>query len=70
MYHSDDDMIEDRDVNGDENVNILDIIILVNYILDPDSIESDFLDINNDENINILDIIYLVNIVLSVGERG
>ena len=53
------------DVNQDESVNILDVIILVNYILDSESFEPNFLDINADGNINILDVIQLVSVILN-----
>ena len=53
------------DINQDGSVNILDVIVLVNYILDSESSQSDLLDINSDGNINILDVIQLVNIILN-----
>ena len=53
------------DLNYDYSIDILDIIILVNHILSPSSIELDGADINNDGEVNILDIIALVNIILS-----
>jgi len=52
------------DFNGDEIINVLDIIILVNHILSPAAVELDGADLNNDGDVNILDIIQLVNIVL------
>ena len=52
------------DLNGDNNVNILDVIILVNHILSPAAIELDGADVNNDGQVNILDIVSLVNIIL------
>jgi len=49
------------DFNEDEIVNILDVILLVNFILDPTlTIDGD---LNQDGNINILDIIYLISII-------
>ena len=54
------------DLNGDENVDILDVIMLVNYILSGDTSELDGGDINNDGEVNILDVIHLVNIILGV----
>jgi len=53
------------DFNNDNNINILDIIILANYVLNPESTELDGADINNDNNVDILDIVQLVNIVLN-----
>ena len=51
------------DINGDDEVNILDIISLVNFIL-ANEYEANG-DLNNDGEVNILDIIVLVNIILS-----
>ena len=49
------------DFNEDEIVNILDVILLVNFILNPTlTIDGD---LNQDGNINILDIIYLISII-------
>ena len=53
------------DLNGDSNVDVLDIISLVNHILSPAAVELDGADINNDEEVNILDVISLVNIILN-----
>ena len=51
------------DINGDNEVNILDIISLVNFILENDyEINGD---LNNDGEINILDIVALANIILN-----
>ena len=53
------------DINGDDSVDILDIVILVNYILSGDTSELDGADINNDGTINIQDIVVTINLVLS-----
>ena len=53
------------DLNNDNNVNILDVIILVNYVIDTENSDNEGIDINNDGNINILDIIQLINIILN-----
>ena len=50
------------DVNGDELVNILDIITIANIVLDGQYDEA--ADINNDGSVNILDIVALVSIIL------
>jgi len=50
------------DLNGDEVVNIQDIILLLNMILDDDNDSSG--DINADGAVNILDIVQIVNIIL------
>ena len=54
------------DVNGDEVVNVLDVIQTVNMALgsqEPDYINAD---INDDGIINVLDIVSIVNIVLDL----
>ena len=57
------------DTNNDGSINIIDIVIIVNYILDGDLdfqdcsiISSDF---NNDQELNVLDIIDIINLILS-----
>ena len=52
------------DFNGDETVDILDVITLVNHILDSESIDLNGADLNNDGFVNILDIIEIINIIL------
>ncbi len=52
------------DLNGDEILNILDIVVLTNLILSgDDSIPAG--DLNQDATYNILDIVILVNLILS-----
>ena len=57
------------DLNLDENVNILDVMTLINYVLtEPDNIPADILwasDINYSDELNILDITKLVYFILS-----
>lgn len=55
------------DVNGDEIVNILDVIETVNIVLAEEYDES--ADINDDGGVNILDIVAVVNIILGGGDR-
>ena len=50
------------DLNGDENINILDVISLVNLILDNNY--NSIGDVNGDQVLNVLDVIILVNIIL------
>ena len=51
------------DLNGDDIINVIDIITLVNMVVAGDPYDSEA-DLNSDGIINILDIITLVNIVL------
>ena len=57
------DEINLGDLNGDAEINILDVISMVNLILDDGY--SLVADINNDGGVNILDIVQLVNIILT-----
>ena len=52
------------DINGDEFLNILDIVALVNIILES-SEETPAGDVNEDGEFNILDVVMLVNIIIS-----
>ena len=51
------------DVNGDETLNILDVVLLVNLILGGSDAECG--DANGDDATNILDVVLLVNIILA-----
>ena len=51
------------DINGDAEVNVLDVVELVNIVLEL-SEGNNSSDINQDGEINILDIVELVNIIL------
>ena len=50
------------DVNGDGIVNVIDIVLIVNYILDDLYIIE--ADLNEDGTVNILDIVILTTIIL------
>tara|TARA_B110000196_G_scaffold92791_1_gene80305 strand:- start:1344 stop:1604 length:261 start_codon:yes stop_codon:yes gene_type:complete len=55
------------DVNFDSVLNILDIVIVVNYVLGndtPTSSEFAAADLNGDGTLNILDIVTLTNLIL------
>ena len=55
------------DVNNDNTVNILDIVLIINFILEitpPEECSSLAADLNSDSIINILDIIILVSTIL------
>ena len=52
------------DINGDQNLNVLDVILVVNMALG--NTESDLNgDMNGDGMINVLDVVLLVNIILA-----
>ena len=50
------------DINGDGSVNVMDIVLLVNYILNDLYITEG--DMNDDGTLNILDIVTLTTIIL------
>ena len=55
------------DVNMDGQINVLDIVVTVNYVLGLDTLteyQASLADINNDGTVNILDIISIVNIII------
>ena len=55
------------DVNDDSVLNILDVVMLVNFILgsvDPTSSEYTAADINGDNILNVLDVVTIVNAIL------
>ena len=61
------DNINLGDVNGDNIINVLDIVNIVNFILsysEPDFQASIAADVNSDGVINVLDIIAIVNIII------
>ena len=51
------------DVNGDNLVNVIDVVSIVNYVLNNDN-SNNCADLTNDELINVVDIVQLVNIIL------
>ena len=56
------------DINQDEFINILDVVLLVNTILNPEQIEEMVLcliDLNEDSQVNILDIVVLVSLIIN-----
>ena len=59
--------VESGDVNMDGQINVLDIVSVVNYVLglgDLTDYQSQLADMNNDETVNILDIISIVNLII------
>ena len=53
------------DSNADGILNVLDVVILVNYILNPDGSNLEVADMNIDGVVNVLDVVTLVNIILN-----
>ena len=53
------------DINGDEIINILDVVIIVNLIVTNAEYNEDA-DLNEDGIINVLDIVLLVNLILNL----
>ncbi len=51
------------DVNGDDTLNVLDVVLLVNLILGGGETTSCG-DVNGDDSFNVLDVVLLVNIIL------
>ena len=52
------------DVNGDDIINVLDIVQTVNMVLGLQEASS-LADINDDNIVNILDVVQLINLVLN-----
>ena len=50
------------DINGDEILNVLDIVLMINMILNNEY--SVVADVNEDESINVLDVVLMVNILI------
>ena len=50
------------DINQDEGLNILDVVLIINYILQNEyNVNAD---LNQDNQLNVLDIIDLINLIL------
>ena len=59
--------IQPGDVNFDEVLNILDVVLIINFILGsdtPDDMQNNAADYNNDGSVNIQDIVLLLNTIL------
>ena len=52
------------DVNGDDSIDILDVVISVNIVLGTENYTSSA-DMNGDGVVNVLDVIQLINIILA-----
>ena len=55
------------DINVDNEINILDVVLLVAFILGEGSNEYNYFiaDINQDNSLDVLDVVQLVNIILN-----
>ena len=57
------------DVNFDSSVDVIDVVLIVNFILDNSGLTNEQIslsDINNDGEIDILDVVSMVNIILDI----
>jgi PKD repeat protein len=55
------------DINFDSIINILDVVLVVNFVLGsdtPDALEFSAADLNSDGTLNVLDIVALTNLIL------
>ena len=55
------------DINSDSLINILDVVLVVNFVLDndtPTASEFSAADLNSDGILNILDVVMLTNLIL------
>ena len=52
------------DINGDEIINVLDVVIIVNMIVSNAEYMQEA-DLNDDSIVNVLDIVLLVNLILN-----
>jgi hypothetical protein len=50
------------DINGDEILNVLDIVLMINMILSNEY--SVVADVNEDESVDVLDVVLMVNILV------
>tara|TARA_B110000014_G_scaffold153708_1_gene107599 strand:+ start:398 stop:901 length:504 start_codon:yes stop_codon:yes gene_type:complete len=58
-----------EDINGDGLWNVLDVVLVINYIFELNTLTEEQLinaDLNQDGIINILDVVQMVNIILSI----
>ena len=51
------------DINGDDSIDILDVVLAVNIILDANY--SNIADLNLDDSVDVLDVILLINLILN-----
>jgi len=55
------------DLNEDDLIDIIDVVLLVDFILNNDNINQNFdiYDINADSQIDVLDVIFLIQIIIN-----
>ena len=53
------------DINNDGNINVVDVVIVVDYIINSTDVELECADINNDGDINVADVVQLVSLILN-----
>ena len=55
------------DINFDEEINVLDVVLLVSFILGNPTDEFEYIaaDINEDNNLNVLDVVILIDMILN-----
>ena len=61
------------DIDGDEDVNVSDVVILVGIILnltDDSEYPPDAVDVNGDGAVDVVDVVYLVSIILGLDDTG
>ena len=67
IYQPSPDLSELGDINQDGNLDVLDVVSIVNFILGnsiPNDDEIFFSDLNQDGSLDVLDVVQLVNIIL------
>ena len=52
------------DANQDNELNILDIIVLIDYIIESNQVGIECVDINQDNELNILDIVQMIELII------
>ena len=63
------DICLNGDVNSDEEVNILDVVQLISYIIGKGNTSIECADENQDNTINILDVVNIINIIINTSQH-
>ena len=59
--------VEPGDVNFDGAIDVLDVVLVVNFVLEaaaPDAMEQQAADVNSDNQLDVLDVVLIVNLIL------